>query len=79
MKITVETVKRALDAAVADHDARLTQLVERQDWRRVTHTAAYLDGLLYAVEIVNMLRLEEDTIKSDWPDIIGQRIDAAQF
>ena len=60
MNITPATISGALKRTIAEQEGQLAKLVEREDWREAGDKAAYLDGLRFAAELVDMLRLEED-------------------
>ena len=60
MNITPATINAALKRAIEEHERQLAKLVERENWREAGDKAAYLDGLRFAAELVDMLRLEED-------------------
>lgn len=60
MKVTLATVRRVLSNAIADQEKRLVGYVEKEDWRNAAECDAYLRGMRFSIELVDMLRIEED-------------------
>jgi hypothetical protein len=61
VNITPAMISGTLKRVIAEQEGRLAKLVEREDWREAGDKAAYLDGLRFASELVDMLRLEDKT------------------
>ena len=60
MKVSITRVVRALESAIADQENNLSASILKEDWSEAAERDAHLSGLLYAKELVNMLRIEED-------------------
>lgn len=60
MVVTLPMVVKAIGRAETDAERRLSQLVEQEDWNGAADADAYLRGLRFAKEIINMLRIGED-------------------
>lgn len=60
MKYTLDVGIRALQNAVKDHERRLAQAVKDERWQDVGRLDAYLSGIQFALEVVQMIQIEED-------------------
>jgi hypothetical protein len=60
MKYTLDVGIRALQNAVKDHEGRLAQAVKDEQWQDAGRIDTYLDGIRFALEVVQLIQIEED-------------------
>lgn len=60
MKYTLDVGIRALQNAVKNHERRLAQAVSDEKWQDAARIDTYLDGMRFALEVMQLIQIEED-------------------